>query len=131
MLAVCARRTETAALFLLGGCGYLGLELAWRGGTHWTMFFAGGVSLCLLHWLDRRLAWPLPAVAALASGGISGLELVIGLYTRGLGLCVWDYSAEWGNLAGLVCPKYSLLWFLLCLWLLGAIRTLRRLTKSR
>ena len=32
---------------------------------------------------------------------------------------------EWGNLAGLVCPKYTALWFLLCLWVLGMMRFLR------
>ena len=38
---------------------------------------------------------------------------------------MWDYSQEWGNLAGLVCPKYTALWFLLCLWVLGMMRFLR------
>ena len=43
---------------------------------------------------------------------------------------VWDYSGEWGNLAGLVCPKYTLLWFLLCLWLLAGLRGARRVASA-
>lgn len=131
MLLIRNGRWEAAALFLLGGMGYLGLELAWRGFTHWTMFFAGGVSLCLLSWFDDRFCWPLPAAALLAAGGVSGIELAFGLVcTRLLRLQVWDYSAEWGNVAGLICPKYSFLWFLLCFWLLAVLRLLRRLPEK-
>ena len=58
--------------------------------------------------------------------GVSVLELGTGLACRRLlHVEVWDYSQEWGNLAGLVCPKYTALWFLLCLWVLGMMRFLR------
>ena len=33
-------RWEMTALFLLGGVGYLALELAWRGMTHWSMLLS-------------------------------------------------------------------------------------------
>ena len=88
----------------------------------------GGLCLCLLRWFDDRFRWPLPAAALLAAAAVSGVELVFGVFcTRLLGLHVWDYSTEWGNIAGLICPKYCLLWFLLCFWLLGGLRALRRL----
>lgn len=119
-------RWETAALFLLGGTGYLALELAWRGTTHWSMFWAGGACLCLLEALACGPVRMLPGQAALGTAGVCAVELGVGLLTRGLGLTIWDYSAEWGNLAGLICPKYTLLWYLLCLWLLGVMRALRR-----
>ncbi len=132
MMLVRGCRWETASLFLLGGTAYLGLELAWRGTTHWTMFFAGGLCLCLLRWFDDSVRCPILAAALLAAGGVSGVELLFGMVcTRLLRLHVWDYSTEWGNVAGLICPKYSFLWFLLCLWLLGGLRLLRWLsTKS-
>ena len=56
---------ERLSLFCLGGGAYAALELAWRGTTHWTMFLAGGVCLCLLQALA---AAPLP-LAAQPSGG--------------------------------------------------------------
>ena len=77
---------ERLSLFCLGGGAYAALELAWRGTTHWTMFLAGGVCLCLLH------------------------------------IAVWDYADEWGNLAGLVCPRYTFYWFLLCGWVVFVLR---------
>ena len=101
------------------------LEIAWRGTTHWTMFLAGGACLCALDALGR-LPLPTPLLAGIGAVGVSVLELGTGLACRRLlHVEVWDYSQEWGNLAGLVCPKYTALWFLLCLWVLGMMRFLR------
>ena len=115
-----------AAVFILGGAAYLGVELAWRGMTTGPCLFAGGLCLC----------GALPPGAQLPArwrrwrcgprAGVLLVELAFGLFcTRLLGVPVWDYSGEWGNLAGLVCPKYTLLWFLLCLWLLAGLRGAR------
>ena len=69
---------------------------------------------------------PTPLLAGIGAVGVSVLELGTGLACRRLlHVEVWDYSQEWGNLAGLVCPKYTALWFLLCLWVLGMMRFLR------
>ena len=46
-----------------------------------------------------------------------------------LHLAVWDYSALWGNVAGLVCPLYSFYWFLLCFWVLLVLRGAENLTE--
>lgn len=119
-------RLENASLFALGGAGYLGIEIAYRGFTHWSMFFAGGLALCLLHALAVR-PLPLPAAAACGAAGVSGLEMAVGLVCRRfLHIVVWDYSAEWGNLAGLVCPRYTLYWLLLCGWVLCVLRRAQR-----
>ena len=117
---------ERMMLFLLGGGGYLGIELAWRGTSHWTMFLAGGLCLCMLQALAvRPVSLPLAAVAGAAA--VSGLEVCIGLPCREvLHIAVWDYSNEWGNLAGLICPRYCLYWFLLCGWVILVLRVARR-----
>ena len=89
------------------------------------MFLAGGACLCALDALGR-LPLPTPLLAGIGAVGVSVLELGTGLACRRLlHVEVWDYSQEWGNLAGLVCPKYTALWFLLCLWVLGMMRFLR------
>ena len=119
---------ERAMLFLLGGGGYLAIELAWRGATHWTMFVAGGICLCVLQALAVRPVC-LPLAAGAGAAAVSGLEVCIGLACREvLHIAVWDYSAEWGNLAGLVCPRYCLYWFLLCGWVILVLRVARRFT---
>ena len=74
---------ERMSLFVLGGGGYLGIELAWRGSTHWTMFLAGGLCLCFLQALaSRRMA--LPLAAGVGAVGVSGLEAVVGVLCRRL-----------------------------------------------
>ena len=119
---------ERAMLFLLGGGGYLAIELAWRGASHWTMFLAGGICLCVLQALAVRPVC-LPLAAGAGAAAVSGLEVCIGLACREvLHIVVWDYSAEWGNLAGLVCPRYCLYWFLLCGWVILVLRVARRFT---
>lgn len=39
------------------------------------------------------------------------VELVAGLITfYGFKMRLWDYTNEWGNFKGLICPKFSFLW---------------------
>ena len=111
---------ETFVTFCLGAAGYGGLECLYRGRTHWTMLCAGGLCLLALQALNRRLAGRPLALRCLAGAGfITGFELAVGLLcNRLLGWRVWDYSAQWGNLWGQVCPRFSAYWYLLCLALL-------------
>ena len=65
---------ERISLFVLGGGGYLAVELAWRGTSHWTMFLAGGICLCALQWLAVHPV-PLPVAAGTGALGASALEV--------------------------------------------------------
>lgn len=102
-MSVCFHRLAAPGqlvLFAMGGTAYLALEIAWRGTTHWTMFLAGGACLCALDALGR-LPLPTPLLAGIGAVGVSVLELGTGLACRRLlHVEVWDYSQEWGNLAG-------------------------------
>ena len=98
---------KQCALFVLGGAGYVGLELIWRGRSHYSMFLAGGVCFLLLGRLDRKL--PLPMRAILGAGIITLVELAAGLVVN-RGYAVWDYRDRLGNFLGQICPMYSLLW---------------------
>ena len=98
---------KNCVLFVLGGVGYVGLELAWRGRSHFSMFLAGGVCFLLLGRLDRRI--PLPLRAVLGAGIITMVELAAGLLVN-RGYAVWDYRDRFGNFLGQICPLYALLW---------------------
>ena len=39
---------EYGCVFAAGGLGYGGLELLWRGRTHWSMLLCGGVCAVLV-----------------------------------------------------------------------------------
>ena len=43
------------------------------------------------------------------------LELVAGLiYIDLLQIDLWDYSGEWGNFKGLICPRFAFFWGIIC-----------------
>lgn len=109
------------ALFCFGALGYGAIEVSFRGHTHWTMLVAGGVCLLLLEQVNLHLAaWPLLVRCGIGALTITGVELAFGLVcNRALHWGVWDYSNQWGNLLGQVCPLYTFLWFLLCIPILG------------
>ena len=52
--------TDFLLCFLLGGAGYVLIELLWRGRSHFSMFIAGGFAFALLHALFQRYDLPLP-----------------------------------------------------------------------
>lgn len=104
--------------------GYGTIEILYRGSTHWTMLLAGGIALVFLQQINLRFAAvPLLVRCGMGAFGITGIELAFGLlFNHVLGLSVWDYSAEWGNILGQVCPRFTVMWFLLCIPVLGGLR---------
>lgn len=101
---------QTLSHFLLGGFGYVGLELLWRGRSHYSMFLAGGICFLLLGGLNRanpRLPMPLRCIAGALV--ITAVELAAGLlFNRQYQ--VWDYRDSPYNFMGQICLPFSLLW---------------------
>ncbi len=97
-------------LFLIGGTGYVMLELLWRGFSHISMFFAGGTCFLLLGGLEKaKPRLPLPLRALTGAGIITMIELLAGLmFNRGYS--VWDYRAMPLNFHGQICLPFFLLW---------------------
>lgn len=101
---------KLSLLFYLGGMCYTGLELLWRGFTHWSMFVLGGVCFVLLGNLKRfRPGRPLSVRLTEASLLITVLELVCGLLVN-RNYRVWDYRHMPLNLFGQICLPFTLLW---------------------
>ncbi|MGM9612446.1 MAG: hypothetical protein ACI3XZ_02975 [Butyricicoccus sp.] len=100
----------------MGGIGYAGLEILWRGYTHWTMALTGGVVFVGLERLRRQMEGVrLPVRCAVGAAWVTAAEFLVGVSVNlGLHMNVWDYSAEWGNILGQICPKYTAIWFALC-----------------
>ena len=95
-------------LFFVGGAGYVGLELLWRGRSHISMFLAGGICFLLLGQLDRaRISVFMKCL--LGAAVITTVELLVGLMTN-RDHQVWDYRQMPYNFLGQVCLSYSLLW---------------------
>ena len=97
-------------LFILGGTGYVGLELLWRGRSHGSMFVAGGVCFLLLGKLNSvRPRLPMVLRCLVGAGVITCVELGIGLLAN-RDYRVWDYRHMPLNFHGQICLLYSLLW---------------------
>ncbi len=98
-------------ILCLGGGAYVGIELLWRGRSHVTMFFLGGLCFWLIGRLDLRQTVPIPIQACQGAMLVTGLEFLTGLVVnRWLGLGVWDYSEQPLNLMGQICLFYFLMW---------------------
>lgn len=100
---------------VIGGAVYMGIEILWRGHTHWSMGVLGGVCFVAIglldEWQDHPTLW-LQMVQGAAL--VTALELITGLIVnRWLGWGVWDYSDMPLNLWGQVCLPFSAAWFLL------------------
>lgn len=45
---------------------------------------------------------------------ITVLEYIAGIvFIKGMNIKLWDYSNEWGNIKGIICPKFSMFWMIL------------------
>nr|DAE24500.1 MAG TPA: endolysin [Siphoviridae sp. ctyvQ1] len=105
-------------LFLIGGLTYCGIEVAWRGYTHWTMAIVGGICFIIVGGLNNYIPWEM----AIWKQGIVGalfvtaMEFVVGIpLNLFLGLHIWDYSNLPFNLLGQICLPFTIVWFFLSL----------------
>lgn len=99
---------KNAALFVIGGSAYVGLELLWRQRSHISMFGAGGLCFLLLGRIGRKRL-SLPVRAAAGAGVITAVELGTGLLLN-RDYRVWDYREVPGNFRGQICPLFTVLW---------------------
>ena len=118
---------EYISIFVFGGIAYGSLEVLYRGYTHWTMLLTGGACSCLIHIIGLHLKVPLWKKQLACAAVITTVEWLVGILVNlHLGWQVWDYSRQFLNLSGQICPLYTLYWFLLSLPCLLISTLLRR-----
>ncbi|MEG1011256.1 MAG: hypothetical protein RSD62_05345 [Ruthenibacterium sp.] len=119
---------EKVTVFAVGAAGYSGLEILARGYTHWSMALTGGLCLMALWRIAANLTErPLWVQALLGGACITAAEFAVGLVVNvWLGWQVWDYSKEFGNILGQICPLYTLLWVFLSGAACGVMRVILR-----
>lgn len=104
-------------IFAIGAVGYGLIECIFRGYTHWTMMLTGGACLLTFYYFNREFKkTPLVLKALWGALMITLYEFAVGLIVNlWFGWHVWDYSGQFGNILGQICPAFTLLWFFLCL----------------
>ena len=108
---------EYGVVFLIGAAGYVLLELLWRGHSHWTMAFTGGLCFFLVYLINKKLSSKhLFRRCFWGALTISVVEFAVGMIVNvWLGWRVWDYSNLQPNFLGQISLMYCGLWFLLCI----------------
>ena len=107
--------TESIVVFLVRASAYYFAELIYRGYSHITMFFAGGICFFLIYICEKHIASVHILLRAVVYAVmITVVEFVFGVvFNIILGMKVWDYSEEPFNVLGQVCPGFVLMWFML------------------
>lgn len=99
------------------GAAYVTIELLWRGYSHPSMLIVGGlcgVLVGLLNQYPRFFRAPVFVQSIIGAGIVLVVEFISGcVLNLWLGLNVWDYSGQFGNVLGQVCVLYAVLWVLL------------------
>lgn len=96
-----------------GGLLYNIIEVMFRGWSHWTMFFLGGICFVCLGLINELMPWEMVLWKQILIGAliITSLEFLTGCVVNlWLGWAVWDYSNMPGNILGQICPQFFLLW---------------------
>ena len=96
-------------MFLTGGFLYCGIEILYRGYSHISMLFAGGLCFLLVGVIQGILGESASIVGQMLLCGImiTVVEFLTGeIVNRHMHLNVWDYSAEQYNFKGQICLIY-------------------------
>ena len=104
---------KKTVLFCLGGGSYVCLELLWRGRSHGSMFFLGGICFLIIGAVRRLAKIHLALRLLLSAACVTVLELLTGLVVN-QDYSVWDYRGLPYQYRGQICLVYSLLWLPVC-----------------
>lgn len=100
----------------IGGLMYMGIEMLFRGHTHWTMFVVGGICFYLVGLINEIIPWETPILKQCLIGAfiITAVEFISGcIINLLLKWNVWDYSDMPLNIMGQICLPFSAAWFLI------------------
>jgi Predicted membrane protein len=106
-------------LWVVGGTVYVGIELVYRGYSHWAMFVLGGICFICLGLINHAIEWTMPLWKQVSIGVIivTVLEFIAGCIVNiWLDWEVWNYSMLPFNILGQICPQFIVLWFPVCLF---------------
>lgn len=99
------------------GVMYVAMETVFRGHSHPSMLIVGGLCGVLVGAINQHPRfYNAPVVLQSTAGAliVLAVEFLAGcVLNLWLGLDVWDYTGQPGNILGQVCPLFGLLWFLI------------------
>ena len=102
-------------IFIIFGISYFTLEILYRGYSHWTMIFLGGIVSVLIGLINEitpnMRMWKQMLLGTIL---VTFFYFLLGyILNIKLGLGIWDYSNIPFNIMGQICLPFSFLWFVL------------------
>lgn len=104
-------------LLAVGGCIYYTFEIIFRGFSHWTMFFLGGVCLIFCTLQGQILKWedPLWIQIVRCTVFVVSMEFSTGIIlNKWCHYGIWDYSNQPFQLFGQICLPFTVIFSGLC-----------------
>lgn len=103
-----------SVLFIIGFTFYITAEVLFRGYSFALMGVCGGLTLFIVDLFNNKISWDLDILLQGLFGScvITLFEFVIGEFAKHTNLIpiMWDYSNQFGNIDGVICPLFSLIW---------------------
>lgn len=112
-----SERIKDIILFVIFGTIYVLIEIAWRGYSHPSMWFVGGLVGLFASIQNRQTEWQVPLWKQILRVDLFVLacEFIFGFILNILlGLNVWNYSDMPCNIMGQVCLPFAIIWLPLC-----------------
>lgn len=113
------------------GAAYVTIETLWRGYSHPSMLIVGGLCGVLVgavNQIPRFYKMKIICQSLIGAGIVLVVEFISGcILNLWLGLNIWDYSGQFGNILGQICPTYGFLWVFimpLAIWMEDTARWL-------
>lgn len=118
MLKIIQHLLKYLFLFIIGGLIYYTIEILYRGYSHISMFFVGGICFILCGLINELLTWDMPLYQQMfiCMVLITIVEFIAGyILNIKMGLNIWDYSNLKFNIMGQVSLLFAWAWFFLSL----------------
>lgn len=121
------RSLKNFAILCIGGFIYMFVEMLFRSYTYPLMGLVGGIAFFLIGQINTKKNIGLFWQGLIGSAIVTFLELTVGSMLLTKGIRMWDYSGQWLNYKGLICPLFSMFWFFLSIAAAVLDDTLRHL----
>lgn len=118
---------KDSVVYITGAVMYMGIEILFRGYTYLLMGLVGGLAFLLIGQINTKRNIGLLWQGLIGSAIVTFLELTVGSTLLTKGIRMWDYSGQWLNYKGLICPLFSLFWLFLSIAAAVLDDTLRHL----
>ncbi|MDD6441920.1 MAG: hypothetical protein PUG71_07425 [bacterium] len=110
--AISKKISEYIFFWALGGCIYYGIEIAFRGFSHWSMFCVGGLVFLFCIIQGVKMEWSEGLWVQIIRGVIYAisLEFTTGIiFNKWLRKNIWDYSDQPLQLWGQICVPFAII----------------------